>query len=478
MKICILVEGSYPYVTGGVASWVQMLIQSMPEHDFIIYSIGAEEKSRGQFKYKLPDNVLGIYENFLDSILALKNPPPGKYRLSSAEIENLSILINGGKGLDFNLLLKTVRLSNNSKNPLDIFMSFEFFDAIKLGYKQGFAQLPFTDFFWTVRSMLLPLFYILKQDLPEADIYHSVATGYAGVIGSLATTLYNRPLLLTEHGIYSREREEEIIKCSWAKGDFKNLWINFFYSLAEIAYQKSTQVFTLFTKNLETQVELGCDPNKIRVIPNAINIKLFQDIPRRDIADPYLNVGAIVRVVPIKDIITMLRSFAIVKQKVANAKFYIMGGIDENEEYYQECLRIVESLEIQDVVFTGSVNIREYLGKMDLLVLTSISEGQPLAILEGLAAKKPFVATDVGCCKELLYGDDDDLGHAGIVASVMDYESIARAIVKLAQNEALRQEMGENGYARIARYHVFEDFINKYKAVYKEVKENYGRYRV
>ena len=46
MRICMIVEGSYPYIVGGVSSWVQMLISQMPEHEFIVYSIAAEEKER------------------------------------------------------------------------------------------------------------------------------------------------------------------------------------------------------------------------------------------------------------------------------------------------------------------------------------------------------------------------------------------------------------------------------------------------
>ena len=478
MKVCMLVEGSYPYVTGGVASWIQMVIQSMPEHEFVVYSIGAEEKQRGEFKYKLPPNLTYIHEIFLDSILNLKNPPTAKYRLTQKEIDNLAILLSGGTDLDFDLLLDTIRFSTKSKNPLDIFMSFEFFESIKKGYKDNYALMPFTDFFWTVRSMLLPLFYILKQDLPEADLYHSVATGYAGVVGSTAKTVYKKPLLLTEHGIYSREREEEIIKCTWAKGEFKSLWIKFFYSLANITYKKTDEIYTLFNRNLEIQVELGCPREKIRIIPNGLNISQYENIPQKDPDEPYINIGAVVRVVPIKDILTMIRSFAIVKQRIPNARFFIMGTIEEDKEYYEACLRLVQSLAIPDLQLTGNINVKEYIGKMDILVLSSISEGQPLAIIEGMAAKKPFVSTDVGCCRELLYGVDDGLGQAGYIVAVLDFEGMAKALIHLAQNPKLREEMGEIGYKRAVRNHQLDDFINQYKEVYKEIGEKYGRNRV
>ena len=73
MRICLLTEGSYPYVVGGVSSWTQMLIKGLPEYEFVVYSIGAEEKDRGKYKYKLPDNLVNIQEEFLDDILNLKS---------------------------------------------------------------------------------------------------------------------------------------------------------------------------------------------------------------------------------------------------------------------------------------------------------------------------------------------------------------------------------------------------------------------
>ena len=74
MKICLLTEGSYPYVVGGVSSWVQMLMTGLPEFEFTVYAVGAEEKDRGKFKYTLPNNCTEIQEEFLDKILALRSP--------------------------------------------------------------------------------------------------------------------------------------------------------------------------------------------------------------------------------------------------------------------------------------------------------------------------------------------------------------------------------------------------------------------
>ena len=71
MKICMIAEGSYPYVTGGVSSWIQMLISGMSEHQFVICAVGAREKDRGKYNYRIPANVVEVKEIFLDE--AMKN---------------------------------------------------------------------------------------------------------------------------------------------------------------------------------------------------------------------------------------------------------------------------------------------------------------------------------------------------------------------------------------------------------------------
>ena len=85
MRICLLAEGSYPYIVGGVSAWIQMLIQGMPEHEFIIYAIGAEEKDRGNFKYKLPSNVVAVKEIFLDTVLNMSTKSRKKVNLNKDE---------------------------------------------------------------------------------------------------------------------------------------------------------------------------------------------------------------------------------------------------------------------------------------------------------------------------------------------------------------------------------------------------------
>lgn len=93
MKICLIAEGCYPYVAGGVSSWAQMLMEGMPQHQFVLYTIGAEERQRGKFKYKLPENLVEVHENFLDQYRDKKARHRATYRLQDRERKALVDLI-------------------------------------------------------------------------------------------------------------------------------------------------------------------------------------------------------------------------------------------------------------------------------------------------------------------------------------------------------------------------------------------------
>ncbi|NBC72019.1 DUF3492 domain-containing protein [Paenibacillus sacheonensis] len=468
MRICMIAEGSYPYITGGVSSWIHSIINQMPEHEFIIYAIGAQSKQKGNYKYKLPANVVEIKEVFLDAYLDEEGSWGQRFRLTAEQTHSIRSLLGGGEVVWSQLfdLLRTKKF----QIAADFLSSKDYFDILEEMCRNQYSLVPFTEMFWTVRSMILPLFLTIRHDIPKADIYHSVSTGYAGVIGALAKHIHGAPLVLTEHGIYSREREEEIIKADWVKGYFKDLWIEYFYTLSGCAYQASDQVITLFNRNKEIQVELGCEESKISIIPNGVNVDHFAGIPQAP-KDGIIRIGAVVRVVPIKDIKTMLQSFALVKQEIPNAHLTIMGPTEEDESYYHECEQLVEALGVQDVLFTGEVQVKDYLGQMDILLLTSISEGQPLAVLEGMACGKPFVTTNVGSCKELLNGVNDGIGLAGFVSPVMNYEPMALNIIKLCKSKSLREEMGRNALERVSLYYKDQEVIASYKQLYASLKE-------
>ena len=71
MRVCLVLEGCYPYVHGGVSTWMHSYITAMKEHEFVLWVIGAKAKDRGKFVYDLPSNVVEVHEVFLDDALRL-----------------------------------------------------------------------------------------------------------------------------------------------------------------------------------------------------------------------------------------------------------------------------------------------------------------------------------------------------------------------------------------------------------------------
>lgn len=469
MKICMIAEGCYPYVIGGVSGWVHNLIKLFPEIEFNLVSIVADRSYRGRFAYKLPDNLTEVYEVYLQDVEWVGNARVKSNRISlkKKEVEALRSLIIG-EDVDWVTVFRMFNRQDISVNNL--LMSPQFLEITKEFYRLRYVNITFSDFLWTLRSMYLPLFLALKFVPPKADIYHSVSTGYAGIIGCKAVSLYpDARLLISEHGIYTREREEEIIKAKWVQNVYKTIWIDQFRKMSKCAYYFGDLVTSLFEEARSLQLNLGCPISKTVITPNGIDTEAFKDIPMKDPDDPYINIGAVIRVTPIKDVKTMINAFYFAYKKQPRLKLWIMGPLDEDPEYVDECMELVRMLKAENIVFTGRIDTRDYIGKMDFLILTSISEGQPLSILEGFAAKKPCIATNVGNCNGLLHGENDSFGEAGIVVPVMNVSEIADAILKLANNPEMVKKMGENGYKRLMfRYrnaYMEETYRNIYKTL-------------
>lgn len=472
MKICMVCEGSYPYVSGGVAGWLQMLIKATPDAEFVIWSIATTSQEMNTYKYELPSNVTAVQtfylgEKSLANIEGCKN-----VRITPAEEQVLRGLVTAPpEDIEWEACLKLIKKHRRHLNH--ILMGGTFFDIALELYQQNENKSVFNEYLWSLRGMYSPFMAILSEDFPEADIYHSVSTGYAGIVAAVASYVSGKPFLLSEHGIYTREREEDIIRAKWLKGEFKALWISFFKKVSIIAYKQASVVTTLFETNRTLQMELGCPEEKIELIPNGVDSDMFEPQvlpPRSEESKQYFNIGAILRMVPIKDIKTMIVGFGIAKKRLPNARLNLLGNYDENPDYYHQCREIVREMQIEDVYFHGQVAIRNYLPEYDLLLLTSISEGQPLAILEGLAAAKPYICTNVGDCKNLLHGFGDDTeGDAGFIIPIMDAEALADRIIYSAQHPDELIKMGKAGQRRVRKYYQKTAFLDKFHRIYKEL---------
>ncbi len=485
--VCLLLEGTYPFVSGGVSSWIHNLIKGMPELTFTAVCILASSKEKAEYRYDVPDNFVDPKIIYLHDKVDIPRNPFKK--ISRKNMEKLRLFHSSLDRNDISMMKDMVGLFRHDKFPLsELFHGKKSWDLLVDRYGPESSKESFIDYFWTFRFTHLPIFKMLSLELPEARVYHTISTGYAGLLGVIARVMTGRPLLLTEHGIYVKERKIEISQAEWVYrredermriesklGAFQTFWIRMFEQLGRLCYDYSSAIYTLYEGNRQLEIQEGADPDKIRIIPNGISLDNFLGLKPADHnyqGQTEFAIGFVGRVVPIKDVKTFLRAIKIVAGKIENLKVYIMGPTEEDKEYYEECVNLVRLLHLEKVVeFTGKVKVTDYLPTLDLIVLTSISEAQPLVIMEANCAGVPAVASDVGSCRELLEGRsvaDQALGPSGIVTKVADPVSTGEAILKILTSPILRQRMSRAGIERVKTYYKESDLNETYLNIYKD----------
>lgn len=484
----MILEGTYPYVPGGVSYWTHQLIRSLKEFTFSLVVILPDKDPNRQYRYDLPPNVKEVHEIYIHE---KQLPDQAGQKLSKDAWGGFDVFHQCPKsGEQFQAFAKIYADFFNPETrglpPDKLTDSKQSWEVLEKLYKERAPEESFIDYFWTFRFMHMPIFKIMSANLPDATIYHTLSTGYAGLLAAVSKLKYNRSVILTEHGIYTRERRFEISRADWiyekkdskiriqkSQSRFKDLWNTMFATLSKLCYEHADSIITLFEGNQNYQVADGADPTKLDIIPNGIDFPTFSAIVREPRKDPgQLVLGFMGRVVSIKDVKTFIRACKTVSDHLPNLKVYLMGPTDEEPEYYQECLNLVEFLGLKNIIeFTGKVPVKEYYPKIDILALTSISEAQPLVILEANCAGIPVVATEVGACRELLYGrtpEDVELGKSGLLAGITNSDEIAHAIVKIWRSKDLRDQMSTAGRQRVERYYKRTNLDDRYRELYNQ----------
>jgi glycosyltransferase involved in cell wall biosynthesis len=490
--VCLILEGTYPFVTGGVSIWAHQLIREQSHLSFHLVAIVPKDAEL-ELKYDLPPNVVGLTTVVLGDLPAGRTISGGAAaeRIHRALREPLAAL-TGARAMELSSLKAIIEATSGGRGHLGSQALLDdeaaWQQLIDL-YEAMFPEQSFLDYFWSYRAIIGGVYSVLLAPLPAADMYHAMSTGYAGLMAARAKIETGKPVAITEHGIYTSERRIEIAAADWLdatasktltidrpRRDLRDMWIDSIHNFSHAAYQAADAIITLFRANQKPQLEDGADPAKMLVIPNGVNIAHYAALahPRQASA----TIAFIGRVVPIKDVKTFLRACAIVKQEIPDLFAYILGPTDEDEGYYQECLTLVKLLGLDDhVEFTGRVAVEEYLLKIDLMVLTSISEAQPLVMLEAGAAGIPMVATDVGACREIIEGSTEEspsLGAGGIVTPLASPVATAEAILALLADPARYEAASRAIKQRIAEYYNHGSQHQSYRNLYATYLQRNG----
>jgi glycosyltransferase involved in cell wall biosynthesis len=115
--------------------------------------------------------------------------------------------------------------------------------------------------------------------------------------------------------------------------------------------------------------------------------------------------------------------------------------------------------------------VGEYLAKADVIALTSISEAQPIALLEAAATGLPAVTTDVGSCREIIEGFEGDpvVGRGGYVVEACNPRATAQALATILLDAGLRADMGRVMCQRIRNLYNKDRIKRLYEDLYSEM---------
>jgi polysaccharide biosynthesis protein PelF len=297
----------------------------------------------------------------------------------------------------------------------------------------------------------------LGSPIPVADVCHTVSNGLASLIALNAKWTHGVPFLLTEHGLYLRERYLEFRTSAYSFA-VRAFVLRFFRLLTCAAYLEADYITPGSEYNRRWQVRHGAQPERVRPVYNGVDPTGFPlgAEPER----PTLTwVG---RIAPIKDVESLITAFSLVRKKIPQACLRLFGSAPPgSEEYLARCVRLVDKLGLTNqVTFEGRVEaIVEAYHAGNVVVLSSASEGFPYTVLEAMASGRATVSTDVGGVREAV-------GDTGLVVPPRDPVAFAAACVRLLSDGELRGRMADAARTRALSHFTLNQFLQIYRDLY------------
>jgi len=308
------------------------------------------------------------------------------------------------------------------------------------------------DAFWKIYGFI-------KREKPHIVHTH---TAKAGALGRLAAKLAGVPIIVhTFHGHtfygYFSDREAS-----------KYLMIERFLS------SFTTKVITVSGRGKEDLIKYRvAEPGRVVNIPLGLELEKFLESEkykgefRRSlgIGAGELLAGIVARLVPIKGHKYFLEAAKKTLEKMPGVKFVIVGDGELRKELEEYASKLGIS---GNIVWAGfRSDLERVYADMDVVVLSSLNEGLPVAIIESMTAAKPVVATDVGGVRELVAD-----GETGFVVPAKDPEALAKGVCAVLSDANKMKEMGrkarERAYPRYSIRRLISDIENLYEELIRE----------
>ena len=488
-RVLFLASGVYPHYVGGVSTWADLLLTGLSEYEFDVVSVVSNPHVT--LRYSFPPNVRSLTtvpmwgtelpEEYLPASLAgyLTNVA----RTTDAAVEQHFIPA-------FQAFLEQIRLRGRDPETFgqalkalsDYFEHFDFTRSTKAQPTwEAFQQFLLRDEVLRTLTvaeaidnlrLLCRYLRVLLVRPQRVDIAHSAIASVAGLIGVVAKLRHRSAYVLTEHGIYIRERLLDLVNQDLSQSA-RLLAHNFHTAVARLNYHYADVVSPVCDYNSTWEGHYGVGPAKIRTIYNGVDVDRFAPIATRPRLQPRWpfpaidqasqsvpTVVAVIRLDRLKDPMNLVRAMRLVRDRFATVRCRIYGPAPDLS-YARSCEALRAELHLEDcVTFEGFVRRPEdAYGQADVVVMSSLSEGFPFAVVEAMATGKPIVATDVGGVREAL-------GDAGLLVPPRQPRELAEAINRLLSDRPFAAQLGQRARERVLSHYQVGGLLQGYRNLY------------
>ncbi|MFI7019430.1 GT4 family glycosyltransferase PelF [Streptomyces sp. NPDC050164] len=464
--VTMLTEGTYPHVHGGVSTWCDQLVKGMPEVDFHIVSLTGS--GREPVTWELPPNVYQhtsvptwgprpgrarppygrarsrfteTYERFLLSFL-----DPGSHADFGESLNELAELARDG------CLSAALRTESALRSLMRIWT---------MPHLPTAAARPTVHDALTATDLLEHALRPLGVRIPEDCVAHAVSSGLATLPALAARHLDGVPFLLTEHGIYLRERYLGYRRDA-QRWPVKAFMLGFYRELNSYGYRAADLITPCNQYNRRWEERGGADAGKIRTVYNGVDPAAFPHAgPEPEV--PTLSWCG--RVDPIKDLETLIRAYAMVRAEIPATRLRLFGPVPPGGEAYRTRLeKLAAELGVTDgLTFEGRISeVWRAYAAGHVVMLSSISEGFPFSIIEAMSCGRTTVSTDVGGVREAV-------GDTGLVVPPREPEKMAAAALTLLKDDQRRLELGQLSRQRVIDRFTLRRSVDAFRTVYKEL---------
>jgi glycosyltransferase involved in cell wall biosynthesis len=476
VRVALITEGTYPHHRGGVSVWCDQVVRGLSEHRYEVVAIVGSGNERPEWSW--PPNVVRLTTVPLWSPSPAPRPSKALRSAMSPVLERfLGTLLEAGTAADFCGVLHELFLAAQDGQLRPGLCSPEAIELMLTNMREhsghssigrdGVGQRVPPTVADAVGALVLVEHFLRPLELApvQADLCHAASNGLAPLPALAAKWNSGTPFLLTEHGLYLRERLLAH-RPGTMNPHVRSLILRFFKKLVEATYLMADCIAPVSHYCQLWELKSGAESSRIRPVHNGIDPDRFAYDPGEPDKPMLVFVG---RIDPLKDIETLLKAFALVRDVVPGVQLRMFGP-RQSAAYGRRCDSLAAELRLgASAVFEGQIaSTADAYRSAQVVLLTSISEGFPFAVLEAMACGRPVVATDVG-------GVAEAVGHDGVLVPPRDPVAVAQATITLLGDPELRRSLGHRARQRVTSHFTVSRCVSNYRELYRDIVGPNGR---